>query len=90
MTAGERWIIVVAIQLYAGTNPICEGVAAGVAASLQQAWALAVQADNPGSVAATLAKKPVFMNSVDLGAGQIKLLTQFSDDLFIFRAAVGS
>lgn len=84
MLPGERRIIVFAVQLYTGTNPICEGVAAGVAAALRQAWAIAVQADGTGAVP-TLAKKPIFMNTTDLASGQIKLLTQFSDDTFVLR-----
>ena len=84
MTPGERRIIVVAVQLYAGTNPICEGVAAGVAAALQQAWAIAVKSNGSGEIP-TQVTKPTFTDSTELSSGQIKLLTQFSDDLFTFR-----
>lgn len=84
MTPGERRIIVVAVQLYAGTNPICEGVAAGVAAALQQAWAIAVKSNGSGEIP-THVTKPTFTDSTELSSGQIKLLTQFSDDLFTFR-----
>ena len=84
MNPGERRIIVVAVQLYAGTNPICEGVAAGVAAALQQAWAIAVKSNGSGEIP-THVTKPTFTDSTELSSGQIKLLTQFSDDLFTFR-----
>ena len=84
MTPGERRIIVVAVQLYAGTNPICEGVAAGVATALQQAWAIAVKSNGSGEIP-TQVTKPTFTDSTELSSGQIKLLTQFSDDLFTFR-----
>ena len=87
MTPGERRIIVVAVQLYAGTNPICEGVAAGVAAALQQAWAIAVKSNGSGEIP-THVTKPTFTDSTELSSGQIKLLTQFSDDLFTFRRPV--
>jgi len=88
MTPGERRIIVVAVQLYAGTDPICEGVAAGVAAALQQAWTIAVGSNCSGGVPPTQVTKPTFINSTELSSGQIKLLTQFSDDLFTFRGPV--
>ena len=88
MTPGERRIIVVAVQLYAGTDPICEGVAAGVAAALQQAWTIAVGSNCSGGVPPTQVTKPTFTNSTELSSGQIKLLTQFSDDLFTFRGPV--
>ena len=88
MTPGERRIIVVAVQLYAGTDPICGGVAAGVAAALQQAWTIAVGSNCSGGVPPTQVTKPTFTNSTELSSGQIKLLTQFSDDLFTFRGPV--
>ena len=88
MTPGERRIIVVAVQLYAGTDPICEGVAAGVAAALQQAWTIAVGPSGSGGVPPAQVTKPTFTSSMELSSGQIKLLTQFSDDLFTFRGPV--
>ena len=88
MTPGERRIIVVAVQLYAGTDPICEGVAAGVATALQQAWTIAVGSNCSGGVPPTQVTKPTFTSSMELSSGQIKLLTQFSDDLFTFRGPV--
>jgi len=84
MTPGERRIIVVAVQLYAGTDPFCEGVAAGVAAALQQAWAIAVKSNGSDGIP-TQVTKPTFTDSMELSSGQIKLLTQFSNDLFTFR-----
>ena len=87
MTPGERRIIVVAVQLYVGTNPICEGVAAGVAAALQQAWVIAAKSNGSGEIP-THVTKPTFTDSTELSSGQIKLLTQFSDDLFTFRGPI--
>mmetsp|Transcript_35029 Transcript_35029/g.51345 ORF Transcript_35029/g.51345 Transcript_35029/m.51345 type:complete len:1067 (-) Transcript_35029:450-3650(-) len=81
---GERLLILVGVRLYSGTDPVCQGVGAGVAIALQAAWRTAFTISKKGS-----SSRPTFTrNQVASGPGanaNIQLLSQLSEDSFLFQ-----
>jgi len=95
---GDRRIVIVAVRLYAGTEPVCEGVSAGVAVSLQQSWRDALAAD-PSSGGVDDLNRPALRggsksgimagaaNGGATGGPNIRVMTQLSEETFEFRGA---
>lgn len=87
---GGRFIILVGVKLYSGTNPVCEGVAAGVAVALRSAWQSAASSQSHNtSNRPTLLSSPLDMSSGD-AHGNIQILSQLSEDMFVFEGSAAS
>jgi len=80
---GKRRIIALGVRLYAGTDPVCEGVAASVASALAASQKKAAERAPHDQIS------PFFTidsrESMNSSSFILQILSQFSDDYFHFK-----